>query len=159
PDNFHPQMTAEFFQPSKWVWTNADFPSMSWHDCRLHGLAIIDDFDPHLHELRLDLDYILKWSGFGDDTGEPGFWISPATLVFYAGKFQIGIENALGTWIISVECRSLDSPDSQEWIVHLNSGHQITVESSGFHQYLRRAPVFVPTPAQSLQFSQRGGIS
>jgi hypothetical protein len=82
------------FSPSKLVWTERDFDQMSWHDCRLHGIGFIDDFNPHLHELRLDIDYILKWcEGTGSD--ESGFWISPATLVFDAFEDHVEIPGSI----------------------------------------------------------------
>ena len=147
-------MTAQQFTPSKAIWTETDFAQMSWHDCRLHGIGIVDDFEPHHHELRLDIDYIFQWHGFGNSPEQPsGFWISPATLVFEPQHFRIDLSDIGGTWIIAIE-RVTD-----QWFIRFNTGGSITISAPGFRQYIRRAPVFVATPDQSLESSQRGAIS
>lgn len=143
--------------PPKRIWTDADFAQMNWHDCRLHGVAIFDDCSPHLRQLRLDIDYIFASRGF-QDTAEPsGFWISPATLVFEPERFHLDVPGPGGDWIIGME-RTNDK-GSPKWIISLNLGGQITVRAPGFTHHIRRAPVFVPTPNQHLETSQRGGIS
>ena len=146
------------FTPSKLVWTEADFEEMSWHDCRLHGIGLIDDFDPHSHELCLDVNYILQWrrAAAGDECD--GFWISPATLVFTPESFHIHFAGLSGSWIISIDRGAMIS-DCYEWLVRLNTGGSITISAPGYRQYLRRAPVFIAAPDQSLETSQRGAIS
>ena len=145
------------FTPAKLIWTKADFEAMSWHDCRLHGIAIFDDFTPHLHELRLDIDYIFEWVGFDKPAEQSGHWISPATLVFQPRRFHIDVPGPGGDWIIGIERSGADH--SQKWIISLNTGGDITVLAPGFTQYIRRAPVFVATPNQYLETTQRGGVS
>ena len=74
----------------KWIWTDADFEKMGWHDVRPHGIARYEKVDRdeetgsegHFSgvELLLDIDYILK-----GDTSDPKlwkFWVAPSTLVF-----------------------------------------------------------------------------
>jgi len=148
---------VEQFTPSKLVWTDADFEQMSWHDCRLHGMALIDDFKPHLHELRFDIDYIFEWVGFGKPAEQSGHWISPATLVFEALRFHVDLPGPSGDWIISIEHSG--TGDSGEWHISLNTGGKITVRAPGFRQYIRRLPVFVAVPDQYLETTQRGGVS
>ena len=147
----------ERFTPPKLIWTEADFEQMSWHDCRLHGIGIVDDFNPHQHELRLDIDYIFQWRGFGNHAEQTGFWISPATLVFEPEHFRIDLPGAGGDWIIGVE-RS-DKGEASDWLISFNTGGSITVRARGFRQYIRRSPIFVATPDQYLETTQRGGIS
>lgn len=132
---------------------------MSWHDCRLHGLGMIDDFDPHQHELRLDIDYIFRWSGFGESTDTGGFWISPATLVFEAQGFQASLTGLTENWIQAIERNACDTGGLSEWIIRFNTGSLITVRAPGFRHYIRRIPVFVAAPNQCLETSQRGEIS
>ena len=143
-------MRVQGFTLAKLIWTDADFEQMSWHDCRLHGVAFIDDFDPHLHELRLDIDYIFDWQ-------ERGFWISPATLVFETQSFHIDLPGPSGDWINAME--RTGAGDSTEWRISLNTGGSIEVRASGFRQYIRRSPILVATPNQYLETTQRGGVS
>ena len=143
--------------PTKLIWTDTDFEHMSWHDCRLHGVAILDDFQPHLHQLRLDIDYIFQWVGFDKPAEQSGHWISPATLVFEAQRFQLDVPGPGGDWIIAVERTTTDA--TTRWTISLNTGGSIMVLAPGFHQYIRRSPVFVATPDQYLETTQRGGIS
>ena len=145
------------FSPAKLIWTEADFEHMSWHDCRLHGIVIVDDFSPHLHELRLDIDYILQWVGFDTPTEQSGHWISPATLVFEPQKFHVDVPGPGGDWIIGMERTGSES--TTRWTIALNTGGEIVVLAPGFRQYLRRLPIFVATPNQYLETTQRGGIS
>jgi hypothetical protein len=148
---------VETFTPVKLIWTEADFEQMSWHDCRVHGVAILDDFNPHLHELRLDIDYIFKWVGFDTPVEQSGHWISPATLVFEPQRFRVDLPGPGGDWIIEIE-RS-GTAKCPKWVISLNLGGGIEVRAPGFRQYIRRPPVFVPTPNQYLETSQRGGLS
>jgi hypothetical protein len=48
---------------SKAVWTDADFPVMGWHDCRIHAVSVAEHEDDTLPPTRLllDLDYIVRW--------------------------------------------------------------------------------------------------
>ena len=78
----------EDYTIEKWIWTEADFEVMGWHDNRIYALA----FSADTFELILDIDYIFKWIN-----PEPGetffqFWTAPATLVFqnvYDVEFDI----------------------------------------------------------------------
>jgi hypothetical protein len=59
-------------------WTDADFADLSWHDCSVHALRIVEG----LHgdgALILDFDYILQWLPSG---GRYQFSIAPAELRF-----------------------------------------------------------------------------
>lgn len=153
----HPAVVKPFI-PSKLVWTEADFEQMSWHDCRLHGLGMIDDFNPHQHELRLDIDYIFQWCDFGEATEPSGFWISPATLVFEPRDFHASLTGLAGNWIQTIERKATEAEGLSEWTIRFNTGGMITVQAAGFRQYIRRPPLFVPTPNQCLETSQRGVI-
>jgi len=144
------------FTPAKLIWTEADFEQMSWQDCRLHGIAVIDDFTPHLHELRLDSDYIFQWIGFDTPAEQSGHWISPATLAFEPQRFHLDVPGPGGDWIIGME---RTGGDTTRWTISLNTGGEIVVLAPGFRQYIRRAPVFVATPNQYLETTHRGGIS
>jgi hypothetical protein len=148
------------FAPTQRIWTEENFDQMGWHDCRLHAVGFVDDFDPYTHELRLDIDYILKWCDGGPPEGVTGFWISPATLVFDASQVHVQIPGPGGDWIQSMD-RSATGEEfgGTKWIVRLNTGGEISVSSPGFRQILRKPPTFVPAPWQFLETSERGPIS
>ncbi|NLU81063.1 hypothetical protein HCA58_22495 [Micromonospora sp. HNM0581] len=48
---------------SKATWTDVDFPSIGWHDCRVHAVSVGEYADDTLPAARmlLDLDYIVRW--------------------------------------------------------------------------------------------------
>jgi hypothetical protein len=48
---------AEKYELEKWVWSEADFEEMVWHDARIHAIAFL----PDSFEFVLDIDYILRW--------------------------------------------------------------------------------------------------
>jgi hypothetical protein len=65
---------------------------MCWHDNRLHGIGFVDDFEPHEHEVRFDIDYIFKWAEHGSETEPSGFWIAPSTLVFPTSSLNVALD-------------------------------------------------------------------
>lgn len=151
------------FKPAKSLWTESDFEVMSWHDNRLHGIGIVDDFEPHEHEVRFDIDYIFQWSGHGDDTGPEGFWIAPSTLVFPTSRLSVEGDGSIGSWIMAIERHpSSESKDDRAeftWEISLDTGNVIVVQSRTYAQYTRRTPVFVAGGRQNLETSERGAIS
>ena len=157
-------MKPDSYTPAKSVWTQDDLEEMSWHDCRVHGIGMVDDFEPHLHEFRLDIDYIFKWPGFCDGSEEQGFWVSPATLVFENPvEMSIKISDWLDTYILNVTRtgphKSSDLEPQWVWQFDLSSGGRIKITSAKFTQYIRRAPIFLPSPSnQTLESGMRGGI-
>jgi hypothetical protein len=62
----------------KWIWTEADFEVMGWHDSQIHAMA----FFPEEFELVFDIDYIFEWIDPQPNETYYKFWIAPATLVF-----------------------------------------------------------------------------
>lgn len=61
------------------TWSTADFESMSWHDCHVHGFRVAEG-QYGAGELELDLDYILEWRRVSDRIT---FRIVPARLTFH----------------------------------------------------------------------------
>ena len=61
-------------------WTDQDFDAMSWHDCHVHALRVIEG-QHGSGELEFDIDYILDWK---QDKNEFSFVLAPAKLVFHA---------------------------------------------------------------------------
>src|SRR5262245_5139205 len=67
----------------KYVWTDADFDRMGWHDCYIH--AFHSGLRPERGEFDflLDLDYIVRWLAPQSPETVFSFDIAPATLVFH----------------------------------------------------------------------------
>src|SRR2546421_9545929 len=88
-------MAPESRTLEKWVWNDADFKRMGWHDNAIHGIATISEFPDRL-ELMLDIDYIFDWVNQGSD--RPFLlWVAPATLVFEnVYHLKLDIESAQG---------------------------------------------------------------
>ena len=51
------QSMKQEYKLEKWIWTEADFDVMGWHDSQIHATA----FFPEDFELVLDIDYIFDW--------------------------------------------------------------------------------------------------
>ena len=62
------------------LWTDRDFDAMSWHDCHVHALRLIEG-EHGSGDFELDIDYIVEWK---QDKNEFSFVLVPATLVFHA---------------------------------------------------------------------------
>ena len=114
------------YELEKWIWTEADFERMGWHDSKIYALA----FSPETFELLLDIDYIFEWV-----QPEPGkkffkFWIDPATLVFqnvYDVDFDI---QAMGPEleILSIVREQSRAPETQLILIKtLNGCGRLTV--------------------------------
>jgi hypothetical protein len=145
--------------------TDADFDTLSWHDCHVWGLALRPG-DPDTGDWRsdliLDIDYILEWLCGVD--GVTRFRVAPADLAFHGvtdleihldwdagGQVALhplsihGIERA----IVSNQKVYLDRP-YYRWTVGLNwpQGAAIRFGAVGFTLTLRDEPVV--TESQSL---------
>ena len=66
------------------VWTDADFDTLSWHDCHIWGIDLragnADD-DDWTSDLALDIDFLVEWLRESDESFR--FRVAPATLVFH----------------------------------------------------------------------------
>lgn len=65
----------ETYSLEKWIWTEADFETMGWHDATIYGLKLNGD-------LSLDIDYIFKWNQPEVEGFQFTFFIAPCTLTF-----------------------------------------------------------------------------
>ena len=132
-------------------WTNADFESLSWHDCHVHGFRLVEG-EHGTAEVTFDIDFIVEWLCRTDRRVE--FRIAPANLTFHA-VFGLRLELDYATptagmtpfSLSGIEREELRHPNghsSYRWRMPINwpSG-VITFESTGFTQLLRRAPILV----------------
>ena len=146
----------------KWIWTEAEFDRMGWHDVRVHALAHI----PERWELLLDLDYIFQWNAPEPGATHYTFWSAPATLVFAnVTELRIDLEPLSALEIAQVgreDPRTVregfHDATAQHWqwtLEFLNGAVQF--RSTGYTQYVRRAPILNST--QYLTLEVRGGFS
>ena len=155
------EATPQEYALEKWLWTEADFDQMGWHDSHIHAVAFL----PSEFEVAFDIDYVLQWVQPSEDEYYR-FWVAPATLVFeniHDLKFDIEPFNA-------VEIADLHRDDPQRpknadyigrdtewrWRIETHQG-DITLRAIGYKQYVRRQPVF--GRSQSLEVAARGGFS
>jgi len=150
------------YQLEKWVWTEADFDQMGWHDARIYALAFPDD----TFEFLLDIDYILQWIDPGPSETYYKFWLVPATLVFHnVHDLQIDLEPFAGLEIQDVTREDPQRPKNAEyvgrdtewrWTIETHEG-AISLNAVGYTQYLRKKPIYCQQ--SSLDLYVRGGIS
>jgi hypothetical protein len=151
----------------KWVWTDAGFERMAWHDVQLHGIARyekverdeVEGSEGHYSgvELLLDIDYILKW--VKTDPEKWKFWVTPSTLVFDGVlDFQMKWVGSLLDWQIEDITREPGKyPHGKKcwrWEIY---GTGMTFLAKGYRQYIRQKPVLIKF--QSLTYEERGGAS
>jgi hypothetical protein len=142
------------YKLEKWVWTEADFEVMGWHDCRIHATA----FFPEDFELAFDIDYILKWIHPQPDETYFSFWVAPATIVF---KNVHDVEIEIDSYIGNLEIDNINRDDESSppnaafitetsewlWTIECQEG-EIRFRSVGYEQFIRMAPDF--TQSQTL---------
>ena len=143
----------------KYIWTEADFNEMQWHDNPIHAITFSDHF-----EMLLDIDYIFEWTLEGNIYN---YWISPCTLIFenvYNLTFEVG-PTTPGFTIDFISKSNPKKPKNSEyinrdtefdWSIEMQEG-TITFKSVGFKQFVRQSPKFLQT--QKLLLTERGGIS
>jgi len=143
--------------PSKW--TDADFESLSWHDCTIHSLGLDQDGE-YQSDLLVDLDFLLEWLPTGD--GSFQFRAAPALLRFHnVDKFTIHalLDYKQPMQISGITRFRRDDPGyaNYHWTIKLHSfpgrENQIEFDATGFSQVLT-ARSFV-TGRQSLRLAER----
>jgi hypothetical protein len=143
----------------KWLWTEADFDHMGWHDSRVHAIAFL----PDEFELCFDLDYIVQWVDPVPPASHYSFWVAPATLVFEnVWDFKMAMDNPTPAFDIFGIERSDEQPSPEHggqfwsWTIDGVEG-KISFRSSGYKQYVRRPPQHITS--QVLDWEERGGLS
>lgn len=131
-------MTATY-NLEQWVWTEADFEIMGWHDSQIHAMAFLsEDF-----ELVFDIDYILEW--IHPPPGEIyfSFWVAPATLVFeniYDLELNLSSSSSF-IEIETIERTALSLENIYSWTIECQEG-EIKFNASGYKQYFRADPTY-----------------
>lgn len=153
---------VEQYQVEKWIWTDADFDIMGWHDSQVYAVA----FFPETFEFALDIDYIFQWVHPTENETYFKFWVTPATLIFeyvYDLKFDIEIDFGGGLEIDYIErtepkkteAGDFTGRDEWRWVIGTHEG-EISLRATGYKQYVRKKPVF--GQSQAIETDVRGGI-
>jgi hypothetical protein len=152
----------EQYQVEKWIWTDADFDVMGWHDSNIYAVA----FYPENFEFALDIDYIFQWIHPAENETYFKFWVAPATLIFeyvYDLKFDIGnLDGGLEIdFIERTEPKILENCDFAGktdwlWTIVTHQG-EINLRALGYKQYIRKKPVF--GQSQAIETEARGEVS
>ncbi|MBB4634256.1 hypothetical protein [Longimicrobium terrae] len=152
---------TETYSLDQWIWTEADFERMGWHDATIRAMGFPGDE----WTFALDIDYILQWINPAPGETHFSFWVAPATLVFEnVSDLRIDVEPQG-----EISIQDLRRDDEQptlagfqgpplhwRWTLDCNEG-EITLRATGFRQIFRGAPV--RCGGQTLSGEQRGGIS
>lgn len=119
------------------VWTEADFDAMSWHDCRVHSLAVRES-DGFSGELILDIDYILEWPRQGEGAN---FRVAQAFLRFHdVTDLRVGLSYqhvgaTLQPFSLSGVGRRATGEGQANWRLTVNWPEgEIVFKASGFTQ-------------------------
>ena len=139
----------EEYKLEKWIWTEADFDVMGWHDSQVHAIAFFHE----QFELALDIDYIFRWVDPPPNETYFRFCIAPATLVFknvhdvefeidsYNGKLEI--DNILREdESIPINAELIGTTREWLWRIECQEG-EIRFRSVGYEQSIRVAPQLV----------------
>ena len=154
-------MSNTGFQIEKYIWSDADFEKMNWHDNLVYAFT----FQTESYRLLLDIDYVCRWNEPVPPSNSFTYWIAPATLVFetvQAVKIDIemkGISDII-LWGIRREKPSgpwSNSTEMWQWHLEGNEGGDFRFHASGYKMYIRKKPVF--SEHQALTLEERGGIS
>ena len=154
----------EIFTLEKTTWTHEDFDVMGWHDATIHAFGFDKHENSSTGDFILDIDYIFQW--VKNDPPEKAFmfWVAPCTLVF---KDAFHLKLNLDTNDSAVEGLEIadlllnghtkhENITTFQWTIELQLG-QITLDSTGFVQTVRKEPVL--QIEQVLSYTQRGGVS
>ena len=148
------------YKLEKWIWTEADFEVMGWHDCQIHAMA----FFPENFELVFDIDYLFEWIDPQPNETFFKFWVAPATLVFnnvYDVELEIDSHN-VNLEIDNIKRDDESLPHNAEfirkesewlWTIECQEG-EIRFRSVGYQQFIRTAPHL--TQSQTLDRKVKG---
>ena len=104
---------SETYNLEKWVWTEADFEYMGWHDSQIHAIA----FSPDTFELLVDIDYILEWLQPTPQDQSFWLWVVPATLVFEnVHNSEFNIDPSRGLRILDISRQESARPPNADYI-------------------------------------------
>lgn len=116
----------------KFIWTEADFEQMGWHDVTIYQMAMTGD-------LEFDIDYIFRWNEPEVKGFRYTFWIAPCTMAFKEIRelrFDIDVVRSDGYQIDYIERK-----DDDRWTIVTQNG-EISFISEGYEMFVRQQPTF-----------------
>src|SRR4051812_9912629 len=121
------------YELDKRIWTDEDFGSMGWHDCRIYKMRSTKD-------LELDIDYIFQWNE-PDIEGLPfTFWIAPSTLLFKnITNLTFEIDTVFEESIEIESIERIQNDKKVQWTIITHQG-DFEFESEGYEQFIRQEP-------------------
>ena len=145
----------------KYVWTDADFDRMGWHDCVIHGFHSGLRPEREEYDFLVDLDYIVRWVGPSPTDARFSFWLAPATLVFHnASGITIEYGPSNGDMQVSHLVRGGPRATANGLVTAYHWAFWyvgLSLWATGYTQYIRRMPVLVQK--QWFELEERGGVS
>jgi hypothetical protein len=130
----------------KRLWTDADFPSLSWHDNSVHALRVVEGKDG-AGEIILDIDHIVEWI---ESDKRYEFLVATAELRFRdASDLRMTLDYpktsaALGPFTLD----RIEVDQSNHWTLKVNWPiGEISFSSAGFLQRLTGEPVISSSQA------------
>ncbi|MDU0369667.1 hypothetical protein ACFPAF_04615 [Hymenobacter endophyticus] len=121
------------YQLEKWVWTEADFEQMGWHDARIYAVQFGQ-------EISFDIDYIFQWVQ-SDEDDYFSFWVAPATLIFPEAVHVAWAIDFRPNQELEIEhiSRQTSAIGATVWCIETHQG-DIRITAEGFRQIIRRPP-------------------
>lgn len=144
-------------QPSRW--TDADFESLTWHDCTIHSMGLEQDGE-YQSDLLLDLDFLLDW--LLTSAGKFQFRIAPALLRFQnvdrlAIHTLLSFKQPMQIQEITRSRREDPGYANYHWTIELQGypgrENRIEFDATGFSQELTAKPAV--TNRQVLRLAER----
>jgi hypothetical protein len=145
----------------KWIWSNSDYESMSWHDNFVHAIS----YDPEKYSFELDIDHICEWIDPRNENGNFSFALAPATLIFENASdldIDIKIGSVVDFSIYEIKRENVENkfrPDIPIFKFTIVMDHlgKIELHATDYKMYVRKKPI----ESDALWFTkeERGGIS
>ena len=157
---FYDHMSAD--KMKKWIWTDSDYDTMSWHDNYIHAMS----FNAEESSFDLDIDYITEWVEPEEGEDCVSFWVAPATLHFRSVSeldVDIQITSVHDFSILEIAREKMPNtyrPDVPLYQFEISLDHIGSINlrrCSGFNMYIREPPK--KGYGQCFTREERGGIS
>jgi len=130
----------------KRLWTDADLPSLSWHDNSVHALRVVEGEDG-AGEIILDIDYIVEWI---ESEKRYEFLVAPAELCFHdVSDLRMNLDYprtsaALAPFTLD----RIEVDQSKHWTLKVSwPVGEISFSSAGFAQRLTGEPTLSSSQA------------
>lgn len=141
----------ETYTLEKWIWTEADFDTMGWHDATIYGMKLDGD-------LSFDMDYIFKWNQPEVEYFQFTFFVAPCTLIFRdVQELSFELIQPLYDNRMEIDDIELEVTDGRHYYTIITQQGHISFSASGYTQTVRMYPSF--QLSQTIAFDERGGIS